>query len=383
MNTGAPQISERLAWEGLVNGPAALAIWAALAILAAWFLWRERYAVGRGWAATFWALRLVAFGCALWMLAGPTQLRVERTTTSQSIAIFADGSESMAVVDPPDPADAVRWALAVDEKTDDDALVRSDRLNVALGAALANCQRFNEMVDEHRPTKQLESVLTSIAAGIERASTHVEALIAGVDGKDATLADRASRIATLLDGPVDESLAAIRSALAASDRTIGEDFLVRLDQLTESVKSAQRRTQVFAADLAQEQATETTSAAAEVDGMSRREKAGRALDVLESQIAGDVNENIRIDRFRFDRTSMPVALETGWSRALETVPDMTEVIQSVPPDPVAGVDGAAQARAAASGPATNLSSVFEQLAGQRAGQSIRLAVVLSDGRHND
>ena len=32
---------------------------------------------------------------------------------------------------------------------------------------------------------------------------------------------------------------------------------------------------------------------------------------------------------------------------------------------------------------TNLSSVFEQLAAKRAGQSIRLAILLSDGRHND
>ena len=155
MNTGSPQILERMAWEGVVDGRTALVIGVVVALAAAWSLWRERRAVGRGWAAAFWVLRVVAFGVALWMLAGPTQQRVERTTTTQSIAIFADGSESMGVVDPPEPADTVRWALAVNGTSSDDALVRCDKLAVALGTAQSECQRFALMVKEHRPTKQL------------------------------------------------------------------------------------------------------------------------------------------------------------------------------------------------------------------------------------
>ena len=41
------------------------------------------------------------------------------------------------------------------------------------------------------------------------------------------------------------------------------------------------------------------------------------------------------------------------------------------------------ADAVAAGPSTNLSAVLEQLASQRSGESTRLAVILSDGRHND
>src|SRR5262245_37220332 len=109
MNPSGPQVVNQLAFEGLIGGPTALAVWIALAVVAAVSLWRERNVVGRGWAAAFWVLRLAAFGCALWMLSGPTKQRISRSTTSQSIAIFADGSESMDVVDPPDPNDAVRW----------------------------------------------------------------------------------------------------------------------------------------------------------------------------------------------------------------------------------------------------------------------------------
>ena len=57
------EITEHLAWEGLVSGPAALTIWLALAAITAWLLWRERYAVGRGWAVVFWIMRMAAFGC--------------------------------------------------------------------------------------------------------------------------------------------------------------------------------------------------------------------------------------------------------------------------------------------------------------------------------
>ena len=83
MNSG-PQIVERMDWEGVVGGPTALAILAALAMWTAWSLWRERFAVGRGWAAAFWVLRMVAFGCALWMLAG-TDAAADRADDAAAI----------------------------------------------------------------------------------------------------------------------------------------------------------------------------------------------------------------------------------------------------------------------------------------------------------
>src|SRR5688500_10170653 len=139
MDPNAPQIVEKLAWEGLISGPTALAIFFAFALLAAGALWRERGAVGRRWAVAFWVLRCAAFGCALWMLAGPTQQRIERTKTSQSIAIFADRSESMEVVDAPEAGESLRWTLASDEESGETPVELCDRLGVDLGVALADC----------------------------------------------------------------------------------------------------------------------------------------------------------------------------------------------------------------------------------------------------
>jgi hypothetical protein len=301
MTPNSPQVVEQLAWEGLVSGPAALTIWLCLAAVAAISLWRERHVVGRGWAASFWVLRLAAFGFALWMLAGPTQQRIERTSTSQSIAIFADGSDSMDIVDPPEPTDAVRWTLAMDSGASDEALVCCDRLSVALGTARGNCLRFNQFVKEHRPTKQLAALVTTIAASVARAAAHADDLVAGLDN-DAFLLDRATRIAALIEGPIEDSLTAIRKSLGMSDRVLADDFSVRLDQLTEAVGSAQRRTQVFAADLAQQLASNGTPEP-EIDALSRREKASRALDALEDQLDGELTENLRIQRYRFDRAA--------------------------------------------------------------------------------
>jgi hypothetical protein len=93
------QFEQQLRWDGVVGIDVALVIAILLALVAAWALWRERAAVGRGWAAAFFVMRLVAFGFALWMLAGPTLVRVERSSTNQTIAVFADNSESMEIVD--------------------------------------------------------------------------------------------------------------------------------------------------------------------------------------------------------------------------------------------------------------------------------------------
>src|SRR5262245_19027966 len=142
MLPSSPQIMERLDWEGMIGAPTALVTAILLALGAAFFLWRERDVVGRGWAAAFWIMRTFAFTCALWMLAGPTQLKIEQTNTTQSIAIMADGSESMDVVEHTDPTDATRLALATQMTLNNSAVIHCDRLGVALGAALSHCQQF-------------------------------------------------------------------------------------------------------------------------------------------------------------------------------------------------------------------------------------------------
>jgi hypothetical protein len=374
MDSEILQTTNELGWEGPVGGTTALLLLAVIAVVAAWFLWREREAVGRGWAAVFWVLRVVAFACALWMLAGPTLLRIDRHTTRQSIAIFADGSESMDVVDAPLAADAARWALAVEE-SDDSALVSCDRLGVALGAALADCGRFTQELDEHRPMKQLNDTIRSISVAVNRARSHADTLARLLD--DDALRDRAERLMLLVDGPISESLSAIQSALKASDRAADEQFAIQVEQLVESVAGARRRALVLATDLAQQAGEADPSS--NVGTMSRREKAARVLDVVEKSLEGELAENVSVERYRFDKTVTPVAAESNWESVLERLPD-----EAAPGD-MSGMEAQDDATidGMAAGPVTNVSAILERLAGERAGQSTRLALVLSDGRHND
>jgi hypothetical protein len=374
MQTGNTQQFEQLAWEGVVGGPTALALFAAIALLAAWSLWRERDVIGRRWAMVFWVLRVAAFGCALWMLAGPTQLKINRTTINQSIAIFADGSESMETIDPPDPADALRWQLAMDGEMERSSVARCDRLGVALGDALSGSRRLMEMVKEHRPPSQLSAVASAVAIAAKRASTHADALAAASDA-DERLAERAGRIVALLDGPVDDSLAAVKKALDNSDQGLNEDFTVRLEQLVESLTSARRRAAVLVGDLADAEATHSNKGP-DVGRMTRREKAGQALDALERELGGELGEGVHVNRYRFDQAAVPIGAGGGWVNALASM-------TAAPAPNLAAVNAANSAAAGASGPTTNLTAVLEQLASQRSGDSTRLAVILSDGRHND
>src|SRR5690606_12781325 len=133
-----------------------------LAIATAWLLWRERHALGSFWSAAFWGLRMVAVCLVLWMLLGPMQEIVERSTNPQSIAILADSSESMAIVDPPDPPTSLRWDMLGDASYERSPLTLCDKANVALGVAQHASQRMKNLLEEHRPLRQLKLALEEV-----------------------------------------------------------------------------------------------------------------------------------------------------------------------------------------------------------------------------
>jgi hypothetical protein len=374
------EVVEQLTWEGIIGAPTALAMWIVFAIIAAWALWRERAAVGRGWATTFWLLRCAAFACALWMLAGPTRERTERTTTKQSIAIFADRSDSMEVVDAPDASDSLRWALAIDGDAEESPVVLCDRLSVALGVALADCQRFESDLAEHRAASQLATSMKSIETAVERASQHADALVESLDDNEGLL-ERASRIAAVIQGTVGEGLAANRKAIANSKHAATDEVAGRHEQVVEGIAAARRRALSLAANLVERQSSGGAQSTAETDAMTRREKAVRTLDALEDSI-GERKDELRIQRYSFDRAATPVSIDSGWKQALAALPIDAGDGTAEEIEPAADTEES-EGQPADFGPTTNLSSVFEQINTHRSGEKLRLAVLLSDGRHND
>lgn len=361
---------DRLAWDGVVDVRVVAAIGVVLALAAAWIMWRERRAIGLRWATAFWALRMAAFGCALWMLAGPTWLRIERTTTPQRIAVFADGSGSMDVVDPQNPLDSLRWTLAADGDSSGSPLVECDRLAVALAAALAECHNIERSLTYHAPARAIEGLLATVATLIDHTAERANAAAAALEKRDAALADRSSRIAALLSGAVMESISQLKSALAASRGSGGEDVAAAIEQLSQGVGSARRRAVVLCTDVAQWEANAATGDSQSVDGVSRRTKVGAALNAFDADVGEHVSEIARIERFRFDRLVSPVDAAGDWTSALAG----KATAQAASGDDASPADGEAP---------TNLSAVFQQLAERQVAGGTRLAVVLSDGRHND
>src|SRR4051812_48379073 len=329
------EITERLAWEGLVSGWTALSIWLALAAVTAWFLWRERNAVGRGWAAVFWVMRMVAFGCVLWMLAGPTQQRIERTSTSQSVSIFADDSESMDIVDPPEPTETLRWTLAGNSNGVKEPVVLADRLSVALGGALANCGELSLAVKEHRPTKDLIALRSKVATATTRSKSHADALVSSLSGKDASIAERANRLTNLLGGPTEKLLTEIQTALERSKSAVGDEFAAHLEQLSESLSSARRHAMGIATDLAHGQTGGLAVKPAGKDNETRRQRTGKVLDALEHELGDQLAKSVRIERYRFDHAAIPVSMTGGWKQALDSksTADTTRPGRQNAPDP--------------------------------------------------
>lgn len=371
MPTDQKQVLERIVFDGSIGQTAAAVLAVAMALVAAWLMWRERRTLGIFWAALFWVLRVTALAVALWMLVGPMQERNERRTKPQSIAILADGSNSMITVDPAEATDTLRWALSASSETTDSPVTLSDRAVVALHAGHAACLAAEQHLAEHRPLDLLRLQVEDIATAVGRATDYCDRLTSELDDYD-NLAQRANRADDLLTGPVAEALEKLQTLLEDHRATSAAELSTNLENLTSGVSAAERRLQNLSRDIvrtiAEQQAAESLSEA----DLSRREKTATALDSLEKAILSKMDEQVRIQRYLFDDKLAPVGETIPWSTALQNVSwenDVAEDLRAAPSS-----DG--------SMPATDITKVLEQLASDTGSANTRLALVLSDGHHN-
>ena len=361
----ANQQAENLIFDGALALPTAIIVGVLLVAITTWLLFRDRRVIGTAWAALFWFTRLAAVGLALWMAVGPTMEKIERTSTPQSIAIVADQSESMNVVDPPDSAEEVRWTLAAEMETSDPlpgelAMIAADRAGVALAAANQHCQTTARMLVEHRPLDKLHGCLESVRVAVGRALKHCEIISSKLAGSRDDIVDRIARVETLIAGPIAESLDAAEKAVTDRSDSVVEELTTSLGQLTDGLSGAQRRIDSLAVDLLKERVEGTSESFAAVENQNRREKITQALQALERGALTDLPDDVRVHRFRFDALLTPVSGERAWNN-----------------DPH-GAETDLPARTAV---ATNLSGVLEQLAKARTADATRLAVIYTDGRH--
>jgi len=378
MGTEQSQFVEQLGWEGVVGWPAAIFIGIVIGLFAGGMLWREREAIGLGWATAFWFLRLAAFGCILWMLTGPTWLEVRRSFTNQSIAIFADNSESMDVVDPVERTESVRWAAAVsddgNDNDDDSTLARCDRISVALGAALLSGEELARFSAEHRSPKLMQGLTSSIEGAIRRAIEHASAVAIALEVRDSAAAERATRIVGMLDGTVNDSLSAIQSMLKSAQQQESSALPALIETILENINSARRRAGALGADLAESLTAIPSRTRTEIDQLTRREKQRRSVQGFERELAGQLAKDVHVQRYQFSDLPSPVASAGDWEQVLKHKTDEAESTAKFG-DRTTDNDATATQ-------STNLSAALEQLAQERSQRSTRLALIWSDGRHN-
>lgn len=171
------ELSERLAFEGPMPIAAAVVATLALLWLLARFLRREQQIIGRRNGVLFWLLRAVAVAVAIWMLLAPSNIRSQRSTTRQAIAIAVDTSLSMQTVDPPEASEDVRWALAAADDWQSSLTVAVDR---ALAAARMAEHRLGEALaalrDQQPEREGLESVARAEAA-LQRTRSRLQSAV--------------------------------------------------------------------------------------------------------------------------------------------------------------------------------------------------------------
>lgn len=365
------QHTESLIFDGALTLPTAAAVAVVLLALTTWLLFRDRRAVGKFWASVFWCTRVAAGALALWMAVGPTMEKIERTSTPQSIALIADHSESMSVIDPPEGYDELRWALAAEQSSSDPrpaevAMIAADRASVALAVAAQHCQAASRMLVEHRPLEQLGHILELVHVASSRAEQHFQTMITELTGNRDDFVERVARAERLLAGPIAQSLAVAENAISQRGDGLVEELTSALAQLSDSLAGAQRRSDSIARDLLQSHSTDHDQDVVARQSYNRFERAQQALIALENSALDQLPEGVRINRFQFDAALTAVSSVDPWRQLGQT-----------------NDESALQRRGAETlAVTTDLSDVLHQLAKARTANATRLAVVYTDGRHN-
>lgn len=368
MSYGNDTITEGLIFDGALNPSTAVALGALLLALTTWLMIRDRRALGNRWAALFWMLRCAAGAVALWMAVGPVRERVHKVSVPQSIAILADQSQSMSIVDPPQPSDDVRWELAAQTEppeTDklDETIVVVDRAAVSIALASGAVSRAQEMLVEHRPLSALEQQLDVVHNAVKHAGRFCQTIARKLSSSRDDIVDRVVRIQTVLDGPVAESLDAIDRSMENQQSAVVADLNVSLAGLADGLLSAQRRFHSLSSDALEERSGTMFGGFASNAEPNRMDRVRRALQALEQGPLTKLPEDVHVGRFLFDSFVTSVSANQNWNP-----PEVDENEWTAP--------------ASKQPVCTNLTSALTQLTQGQATAPTRLAVLYTDGRHN-
>ncbi|MFO1096088.1 MAG: hypothetical protein U0992_22695 [Planctomycetaceae bacterium] len=356
--TDAVETSHRLTWQGPLSLTQAITIAVALILLSGTALWAEARLTGRRVAVWFWPLRILVLSLVTWMLLQPTHTTVQRRTEQKSLAVIADTSGSMDIIDAADAPTDLRWTYAA-RSGGDAPVTLCDRLLVAAGEMQVRLRSAEELASRPRTAIRLKQELD----GAERAGNVARECLGKLDAA-ALPAEARPQFETLTTVVRDELSPGIERLLEQDAVGSPQERAAALRALAAKAEQARQTARLLAAK---------TVAAATAHGelpatgqlsvqRSRREKVDDLLANAETSWLGAAGKEARIQRWTFDAGMEPVTA-AEWKRAIAPGAVSTDA-----PD-----DGLAL---------TNLTALLEQIGRSAASDRLEAVVLLTDGRHN-
>jgi len=367
---------ERLALEGPIGLPLAVAIALVLLALFSVSLGMERRILGNQYTAFFWLLRATALGVAVWMLLDPTRVLVEISTNRKSVAVLMDVSGSMQTIDPEGTSDDLRWAMSQGQSGQFPATQAADQASAAAGIAEKHLQRASESLVQHQRESLVAETTNAANDAIRRVREHVvvvadELKAAGSGETDVSARALSKQILKELEGSEFVAFGELCDALKKGRTPSEKGWRESLPDLQNRLTGIHRQLSELARDVTQLDTVRAQHGQpqmlAAIQRSPRMSRAAGFLDSLQNSALKTVGTKADVRISTFDQSPMRL---TGQAK---------ELIRSLLPKPDQDVE---EQREVASRAGTDISSVLEQLSRDRRDQPLAAAFILTDVSHN-
>ncbi|MBC7968193.1 MAG: hypothetical protein H7Z17_19985 [Fuerstia sp.] len=369
---------ERLALEGPIGLPLAVAIALVLLALFTVSLGMERRILGNRYTAFFWLLRATALGVAVWMLLDPTRVLVEVSTTRKSVAVLMDVSGSMQTIDPEGTSDDLRWAMSQGPSKQFPATQAADQAYAAAGIAEKHLQQASEALVQHQRESLVVETTSAANEAIrsvrDRVGIVAEELKAGGSGEtNASAKTLAKQIVKELEGSEFVAFGELCEALKKGRTPSEKGWRESLPDLQNRLTGIRRQLSELARDVAQLDSDRAQNSQPQmmsaIQRSARMSRAAGFLDSLSGTALKTVRDKADVRISTFDQSP---TLLTGQANTMDVIKSLL---------PAADKDSDEQQEVAARS-GTDISSVLEQLSRDRRDQPLAAAFILTDVSHN-
>jgi hypothetical protein len=344
---------QKFALEGPLSIEQLILLGSVVLLLIVFFAWRDyKSAASRKLLAFLILPRVAALLVALWMLAGPSVVKVARQFKPKSIVILADGSGSMGLVDAVDGSgNTLRWSAAQTVP----ALATLDQVAGTLCSAQSAVDQLRQINKTTDANQQAKELWEQIHQSMNSAAGELGGLTLDASRTDPETRAELGRISSFLKGGLDR-IAASQSSVKTT-RQAQDD---RLDEVGGFIEGGSRRVERLSKKLASQyeqhpSSREQTALTAE-SKLTREEKVTGWLAAAEDSWLKDLAAKARVLRYTFAGNVLPVP-DRDWRNATASQTNLD----------IRGTD---------------LGAALNQAVRDSSQQSVDAVVLVTDGGHN-